>query len=129
MLAKTLSIFIVMVWLWAFPAAACETLSEPQKIEQVLKLIESSDMQFLRNGKAYDGAAARKHMEEKWQYAGNKITTAKQFIHYVGSKSSFTGESYFVHLKDGKEMKSETWLSEQLSIIESNHCASSMQKN
>src|SRR4051812_7042033 len=107
MLAKIVSGFMITGWLWAWPVVACQTLSEPQKTERLLKLIENSDMQFIRNGKVYNGSAARKHLERKLRYAGDKITTARQFIHYIASQSSFTGRSYYVHFKNGKEMKAE----------------------
>ena len=116
------SIVIATVLSWAVPVAACVTLDEPQEINQLLTVIESSDMQFIRNGSAYDGKAAREHLQEKLQFAGSRIATAEEFIHYIASKSSLTGEPYHVRFPDGKEMESGVWLSQQLSIIESKEC-------
>jgi hypothetical protein len=128
MVSKIFAIVMILSGLGAPPVLACQTLSEPQKIEVLLKLIGDSDMQFIRNGEPYDGIAAKKHLEGKLRYAGDKITTAEEFIHYIASQSSFTGELYFVQLIGGRKIKSEDWLTEQLSIINANDCDSHVGK-
>src|SRR5579872_1443317 len=97
-----LSIMAVTASLWAASAAACVNFDESQKINQLLTRIEHSNMQFIRDGGTYDGIAARRHLEEKLQFAGSRITTAEQFIHYIASTSSLTGEPYRVRFANGE---------------------------
>jgi hypothetical protein len=57
-------------------------------------------------------------MQKKLDYAGNRITTADQFITYIATKSSFSGKSYFVKYPDGKQIESAVWLRNLLIKIE-----------
>ena len=56
-------------------------LSEEQKIEALIKAVhELKDAVFIRNDKEYEAKAAADHLRTKWEYAGQRIKTARQFI-------------------------------------------------
>ncbi len=66
-------------------------LTEEQKIQALLEAVETSGVQFIRNGTAYGGKEARSHLELKLSRAGGRIKTAEHFIEYLATKSSMTG--------------------------------------
>lgn len=106
----------LLILLFALPAFA-EDLTEEDKIADLLDAVTSPDITFVRNGQPLDGADARKHLEDKRKEIGN-ITTAKDFINKVASRSRETGKPYIIRLKGGKEIESSEWFHEQLKDIE-----------
>src|SRR5439155_7954555 len=94
-------------------------MAENQKIESLIASVENfKDAKFIRNGKEYDSKAAADHMRSKWRYAGGRIKTARDFIQLVASKSSESGQPYLIRFKDGKEITSEQFLTDQLKRLE-----------
>src|SRR5881398_1910996 len=79
---------------------------------------ERKDETFIRNGKEYDCEAAADHMQLKWSYAKGQIKTARQFIDKIASASSQSGKPYLIRFKDGKEIKSGDFLTQQLDRLE-----------
>ena len=83
------------------------------EIDHLLGFIEGSRCTFVRNGKEYDAAAARAHIEGKHDYAKRWIQTAEQFIEYAATKSSISGDRYRV-ICAGREELSSDWLTREL---------------
>jgi hypothetical protein len=93
---------------------------EKKKIESLISTVENlKDAKFVRNGTEYDCKAAAQHMRDKWEYAGSKVKTARDFISVIASKSSQSGKPYVIRFKDGKEVESGKYLTEQLEKLES----------
>ena len=92
---------------------------ERQKIERLISSVQSlKDATFVRNGTEYDGKTAAEHVRTKWKAAGSKVKTARDFIRLAASKSSRSGKPYLIRFKDGREVESETYLTERLEEIE-----------
>jgi hypothetical protein len=88
--------------------------SEKAKIEYLISSIsELKDAKFIRNGSEYDTAAASKHLRRKLKAAGNKISTAEEFIEYCATRSSISGEPYTIKLQSGV-VQSGTYFREKL---------------
>ncbi|MET0154834.1 MAG: DUF5329 domain-containing protein [Rickettsiales bacterium] len=103
------------------PASAADGLSaEKEKIEYLIGFIEKSDCAFVRNGREYTSEKAAEHIRLKTNHAGGRLKTARQFIDYVASRSSFTGIPYFVVTKNGTKIPSSIWLKEELRRYENN---------
>lgn len=94
-----------------------QVTTEKQKIDFLLNKLETSDVKFIRSGTEYTGKEAKQHMQRKLDYAGSKIKTVEQFIDYLGTKSSMTGELYYVVQKDGTKVESALWLRQMLKTI------------
>ncbi|MEP7207226.1 MAG: DUF5329 family protein, partial [Casimicrobiaceae bacterium] len=62
------------------------------EIDQLLGAIDHSGCTFLRSGKEYTGAEARRHLEFKLGFARSRIDSADQFVRDLASASSTTGE-------------------------------------
>jgi hypothetical protein len=93
-------------------------LTEAQKIDKLIAYIADTEAKFIRNGNEYSGVDAAKHLRMKCEKAGKKITTAKQFIDYLASKSSRSGEPYLMKFKNGSTLPVRDILYHQLKKLE-----------
>lgn len=89
-------------------------LDEGQKIQLLISAVERSGGRFYRNGSWHPAAAAAEHMRLKLSRAGGRVETAQDFIRYIATRSSITGETYRIRLPDGREFNSADWLNMQL---------------
>jgi len=87
-----------------------------ENIASLLLFVEQSECTFIRNGKHYDGPKAREHIEKKYAYYKDRITTAEDFILYSATKSAITGEPYRV-ICSGVDMATSDWLKEELAEL------------
>jgi hypothetical protein len=94
-------------------------LTEEQKIEKLILYVEKTEAKFVRNGTEYSGVEAAKHLRMKREKAGKKISTAKQFIDFLASKSSMSGEPYLMKFKNGSSLPVRDILYHQLKKMES----------
>ncbi|HEY1873122.1 MAG TPA: DUF5329 domain-containing protein [Steroidobacteraceae bacterium] len=89
--------------------------AEDARIEYLLAVVASlHDAEFIRNGRAYDSAAAVRHLREKLELAGSRVKTAEDFIRYCGSQSSVSGKPYEVRFPDGRVVLSADFLRQKL---------------
>ncbi len=98
------------------PALAV-TLSENEKIEQLIKVVEEMPARFIRNGTEYDAKQAADHLRLKWSKARRRIKTVEDFILYCGSQSSMSGEKYKIKFLDGHVLDSGVYLREKLNEL------------
>jgi hypothetical protein len=95
-------------------------LSEAQKIDKLIAYIAVTEAKFIRNSIEYSGVDAAKHLRMKREKAGKKIITARQFIDYLASKSSMSGEPYLMKFKNGTTLPVRDILYHQLKKLETN---------
>ena len=106
---------IALMCLVAVARADAVSPSESSRIEYLLTVVASMhDAQFIRNGKAYDSAAAASHMRTKLRVAGGRVKTAEDFIRYCASESSVSGEAYEIRFADGHLIRSGDFLRQKL---------------
>jgi hypothetical protein len=84
-----------------------------QEISHLLTFVADSGCTYVRNGKQYDAAKAREHIERKYEYLRDRISTTEQFIKYAATESSTSGQPYTV-ICSGQEEPSADWLSREL---------------
>lgn len=98
---------------FALSSAASAETSAKREIDHLLNFVATSSCTFVRNGTEYPPDKARDHLASKYQFAGSKITTAEDFIKYLATESSMSGELY--HVKCGKtDALSGVWLTDEL---------------
>ena len=80
------------------PATAEPPTSAPEDIQYLLDAIGRSACEFYRNGSWYAAADARSHLASKYRQVDKKRTvrSVQDFIDWVGTRSSMTGEPYRV---------------------------------
>ncbi len=84
-----------------------------KEVAHLLDYIAQSNCSFIRNDKVYDADQARDHINKKYEYVKNRISSAEQFIAYAATKSSMTGKKYQVTC-GVTTMLSNEWLEEEL---------------
>lgn len=98
--------------------SAAPSAREKQRIDALIAAVEKSGLIFIRNGSEHSAADAASHMRLKVNNAGNRISTAEQFIDYLASKSSITGSPYFLKFPDGRTEKAGIWLHRKLKELD-----------
>ena len=91
-------------------AAPAETEAS---IEYMLSMVASSDVVFLRNGKAHSAAEAVDHMRLKYEYYENRIHTPEDFIRWAATKSVLSGRPYRIRYENG-EVPAAEWMNRLL---------------
>ncbi len=114
------SFLVSVTTLMAFGAAvAARSPHEQTRIEKLIRFVEiQKDMTFIRNGTEYSCAEAGKFLRGKLGSMGKDVTTAREFIERIGTKSSMSGKPYEVKFGDGKTMLASQFLAEELKRIE-----------
>ncbi len=96
--------FLVPSWAQAYP----------DNVDCLLQAVGSADVKFVRNGSEYPAKEASDHLRMKMDKAGDQITTAEMFIEHIASRSSMTGEPYYIVLSDGSKKTAAGWLADRL---------------
>ncbi|HET9668556.1 MAG TPA: DUF5329 domain-containing protein [Casimicrobiaceae bacterium] len=97
----------------ATPAAFATSSGSNEEIDHLLQYVAASHCTFVRNGSEYAADQARDHLVDKYRFAGSRIATAEQFIEYLATKSSLSGQPYHVHCGKQDEL-SAAWLAAEL---------------
>ena len=100
-------------------AAAAPPPHELSRIERLIRFVETQkDMTFVRNGTEYSCAEAAKFLRGKMEAMGAEVTTAREFIERIATKSSMSGKPYHVKFADGRMMPSAQFLGDELKRME-----------
>lgn len=91
------------------------------EIQFLKNYIQTSPCQFNRNGDVHTTQEALKHIERKYQYFKDDITSAEMFIEKSASKSTMSGKAYTVICPadsgTGQQtLSSQTWLLRALAV-------------
>ena len=99
-------------------SAATPSAQEHVVIQTLIQRIEKmTGMTFVRNGDVHTSAEAAAHMQAKYAYFKDKITTAEDFIELCASRSAMTGKSYWVKLGDAAPVEANTFLTKELRAV------------
>jgi len=110
---------LVLLATVALPVLAAPPAQEQSRIERLIRYVESQKaMKFVRNGSEYTPEDAGKFLRGKLEAMGGEITTARQFIKRIASRSSMSGQPYHVRLADGQTVLAENFLEDELQRIE-----------
>jgi hypothetical protein len=100
-------------------AVAAPPPPEQARIDALIRFVEGQKgMKFIRNGTEYECAEAARFLRGKLDSMGGDVTTAREFIERVASKSSMSGQPYQVRLTDGRLMPSAQFLGDELKRME-----------
>jgi hypothetical protein len=94
-------------------AAASPQAPAKDEIDHLLQYVAASSCTFMRNGSEYSADKAREHLADKYRFVGSRISTAEEFIQYLATKSSLSGEPYHVHCGKRDALSGE-WLNAEL---------------
>lgn len=85
-------------------------LSDAELIDRLIDAVRTSGLTFERNGSQHSAADAAKHLQRKRDAGAAAFKTPDEFIERVASRSSTTGEAYFIVGADGKKSEIGPWL-------------------
>lgn len=111
-------------WALALAAAfgsvrAAPAQAEARKIESLIHYVESQpEIRFVRNGSVYTALQAGRFLRGKLQAMGDGVSTARQFIDQIATKSSTSGKPYTVTWSDGRSVPAAQFLGDELARIE-----------
>ena len=92
---------------------------EQARIDKLIRYVETQkDMKFVRNGTEYSCADAGRFLRGKLETMGQDVSTAREFIEHIASKSSMSGQPYHVKFGDGKTMLASKFLGDELKRLE-----------
>lgn len=95
-----------------------EPLYEKSKILFLIDRVRRSPYRFQRNGAFYKGGRAAAHLMMKYRRKANYIHTAREFIDAVATRSSLTGEPYFIEIENGDLIPTRDLLLYELNRLE-----------
>ena len=100
----------------AVPASAAPSAATQREINGLMPALESSGCRFQRNGTWYEGAAARGHLQRKYDYLLKRdmVDSSEQFIDRAASRSSMSGKAYKVSCSGAQEQDASAWFLQQL---------------
>jgi hypothetical protein len=89
--------------------------AERSRVDRLIQYVESrTDVAFVRNGAAYSSKDAAAFLREKMGAMGGQVTTARQFIDLIATRSSMSGEPYTIRHPDGRTEPSAKFLHDEL---------------
>ena len=106
-------IAIVTALLANFVFADVSTKTDSE-IDYLIQFVENSSCKIERNGKYHDGNDAVAHIQKKYNYFKDEITTAELFIEYSASKSTVSGKYYLVRCGESQPFRTREWLLNEL---------------
>ncbi|WP_282266276.1 DUF5329 domain-containing protein [Stenotrophomonas sp. PS02298] len=100
----------------ALSASAAPSAATQREISGLMQALETSGCRFQRNGSWYDAAAARGHLQRKYDYLLKRdmVDSSEQFIERAASRSSMSGKAYKVSCSGAQEQDASAWFLQQL---------------
>jgi len=88
--------------------------SDRHEVVHLLEYLRDSPCMMERNGKKHSGRDAYSHVQKKYEYFRDEITTPEEFIDYSASKSTMSGKYYLVYCPGQPPRRTRDWLMEEL---------------
>jgi hypothetical protein len=97
-------------------ARAEPSASAPEDIQYLLDAIGRSGCEFYRNGSWYTAGDARSHLASKYRQVDKQrpVRSVQDFIDWVGTSSSMSGQPYRVRCPGSDAMTSAEWFRREL---------------
>lgn len=88
----------------------------PREIAGLIAALGASGCEFQRNGSWHDAAAARAHLQRKYDYLRKRdlAPTAELFIERAATRSSMSGKAYRVRCPGRAEQPAADWFLQRL---------------
>jgi hypothetical protein len=100
-------------------SAAAPSPLEQARIDKLIRHVEvQKGMKFIRNGTEYSCEEAARFLRGKMDAMGAEVTSARDFIERIASKSSMSGKPYHVRFSDGRLITSAQFLGDELKRLE-----------
>ena len=118
---KTYSL-IVMLFLTHMARADVPPESQ-HEVDYLIAFVSKTPCQIDRNWTLHSGPEALEHIQQKYDYFRDDISTTEEFIEYSASKSTMTGRDYLLKCKGQSSLKTRDWLLQELQTYRAQHKA------
>ncbi|NOY15475.1 MAG: DUF5329 domain-containing protein [Gammaproteobacteria bacterium] len=109
---KRLSIIFSIVF---FQAVAADVPPEQKpEVAHLLDFVRQSGCLLIRNGSEHSGEEAVSHIQKKYDYFKDDITSTEAFVEYSATKSTMSGKDYTIRCPDKNEIRTQDWLLNEL---------------
>jgi hypothetical protein len=92
-------------------------VEQKPEVEHLLEFVRQSDCIMIRNGTEHSGDYAVSHIQKKYDYFKDDITSTEAFIEYSATKSTMSGKYYTIRCSGQEEMRTQDWLLEELRVF------------
>ena len=99
---------------YAQPALSDVPPWQRPEVEFLIETVRTTKCAFSRNGKEYNGEKAAGHLQRKYDYYKDEITSTETFIEYAATKSMLSGADYYIICPGEAPVRSRDWLLERL---------------
>lgn len=98
---------------------AAPSVHEQSRIDRLIRHVETQKgVMFIRNGTEYSCDEAARFLRGKMEAMGADVTSARDFIERIASRSSMSGQPYHVKLADGRVIPAAQYLSDELKRLD-----------
>ena len=113
---------MLVIFIIVFSCSANADVPKEQKleVEHLLNFVKNTSCEINRNGKYHNGNKAVSHIEKKYDYFRDDISTTEEFIEYSATKSTMSGKYYLVRCGNGDVVKTKEWLLNELNKYREN---------
>ena len=105
---------VMFMNLWSFSLNANDPMRTTNEIHYLLGYIQSSNCEFIRNGKTYAAKKGYEHIQKKYEHFKDDIDSAEMFIEKSAKGSYLSGKPYYVDCPGRERVTSQVWLTEAL---------------
>ncbi len=84
------------------------------EVRHLIDYLRSSDCVLIRNGKSHNGEDGAKHVQRKYDYFRNDISSTEEFIELSATKSTMSSKLYRVQCPGEAPQTSRDWLLQEL---------------
>ena len=98
-----------------FTSAVADVPAEQvDEVKHLLAFVRDSGCLINRNGSKHPADRAIEHIEMKYDYFRDRISSTEDFIRYAAAKSTMSGDYYMVTCPGKKAIRTQDWLMREL---------------
>ena len=112
---------LLLLALLLFISLEAKEKSYQNEIDHLLTYVETTKCSYIRNGDAHDGPDARSHIQRKYDYFYDDIESTEDFIRLSATKSTMSGDKYFIACPNKPKVYSSEWLLDELHRYRKTH--------
>ncbi|WP_228445561.1 DUF5329 domain-containing protein [Thalassotalea sp. HSM 43] len=109
-----IKVFTIIIATFVSTMVLAKSANLEPEINHLLQYVATTDCLYERNGTAHKGTEAKQHIKKKYDYYEDDIETTEDFIKYAATKSTMSGDYYYIQCPGQAKVKSKDWLLAEL---------------
>ena len=104
------NVFIILLLVISDIGMADVPSEQQAEVEHLLAFVKNSGCVIIRNGMEYPAEKGVRHIEKKYDYFRDDISSTEDFIELSAAKSTMSGKFYTVTCPAKRAIKTQDWL-------------------